>query len=97
VLMPPPWRHWACFPIRTDHRQSRADQTRRDVVPPPQLELAQAAKLFDPAKDLLDAAAGMDGFGVALMPGGAAIDRWATTAEPRVPKAPTIGDMSARY
>ena len=46
-----------------------------DVVQTPQLELAQAAELFDPAKDLLDAPAGIDRFGVALMPGGAAIDR----------------------
>ena len=39
-----------------------------------QLELAQTAPLFDPAQHLLDAAAGMDRLGVALVVGGAAID-----------------------
>jgi len=34
-----------------------------------QLELAQAAPLFDPAKHLLDAAAGIDRIGVALVAG----------------------------
>ena len=39
-----------------------------------QLELAQAAPLFDPAKHLLDAAAGVDRLGVALVADTAAID-----------------------
>ncbi len=43
-----------------------------------QLELAQTAPLFDPAKNLLDAAAGMDRLAVALVAGGAAIDGGAT-------------------
>jgi|694.fasta_scaffold45762_3 hypothetical protein len=38
------------------------------------LELAQPAPLFDPAKHLLDAAAGSDRFGVALLAVGAAIN-----------------------
>ena len=45
-----------------------------------QLELAQAAPLFDPAKHLLDAAAGVDRFGVALVARGAAIDGGTTRA-----------------
>lgn len=39
-----------------------------------QLELAQPAPLLDPTKHLLDAAAGIDRLGVALVAGGAAID-----------------------
>ena len=39
-----------------------------------QLELAQTALLFDPAKHLLDAAAGVDRLGVALVACGTAID-----------------------
>ena len=38
------------------------------------LELAQPAPLFDPAKHLLDASAGFDQSGVALMPVSATID-----------------------
>ena len=45
-----------------------------------QLELAQTAPLFDLAKHLLDAAAGMDRLGVALVTGGATIDGGTTGA-----------------
>ena len=45
-----------------------------------QLELAQPTPLFDPTKHLLDAAAGLDRFGVALVAGGAPIDRRTTGA-----------------
>ena len=38
------------------------------------LELVQPSPLFDPAKHLLDASAGFDQSGVALMPVSAAID-----------------------
>ena len=53
---------------------------RNDFLGTVQLELAQAAPLFDPAKHLLDAAAGMDRLGVALVPRGAAIDGGTTRA-----------------
>ena len=44
------------------------------------LELAQTAPLFDPAKHLLDAAAGVDRVGVARVTGGAENDRRTTRA-----------------
>ena len=44
-----------------------------DVFPTSQFELAQPAELFDPAKHLFDAPSRIDGFGVALMSGGAAM------------------------
>ena len=53
---------------------------RSDLFGAAQLELAQTAPLFDPAKHLLDAAAGIDRLGVALVAGGAAIDGGATRA-----------------
>jgi hypothetical protein len=40
-----------------------------------QLELALTAPLFDSAKHLLDATASVDRLGVALVAGGAAVDR----------------------
>ena len=43
-----------------------------------QLELAQTAPLLDPAEYLLDSTAGIDRLGVALMAGGAAVDRVAS-------------------
>jgi len=45
-----------------------------------QIELAQAAPLFDPAEHLLDSAAGIDRLAVALEAGGAPIDGGATGA-----------------
>jgi len=50
------------------------------VVLPRQVELAQAVELLDPARKLFDAAVGIDRLGIAAMPGGATIDRWATPA-----------------
>jgi hypothetical protein len=45
-----------------------------------QLELTQPTPLFDPAEHLLDAAAGVDRLGVALVAGGAAINGGTTRA-----------------
>ena len=45
-----------------------------------QLELAQSAPLLDPAEHLLDPAAGVDRFAVALVARGAAVDRRTTGA-----------------
>ena len=39
-----------------------------------QFELAQTAPLFDPGKNLLDAPVGIDRLGLALVPGGSAIN-----------------------
>ena len=53
---------------------------RTHLVGATHFELTQPAPLFDPAKHLLDATAGVDRLGVALVPGGAAIDGGATAA-----------------
>jgi len=57
--------------VVSDHVQAKY---RTDVFGAAQLELAQAAPLLDPAKHLLDAAACVDRFGVALVAGGAPIN-----------------------
>ena len=65
-----------------------------------QLELAQPAPLFDPANHLLDAAAGVDRLGVALVAGCTAIDGGATRAAGVLrhvrchPDPPEFGDHS---
>ena len=53
------------------HRQAKH---RTHLASAAQLELAQPAPLFDPDKQLLEAAAGIDWFAVALVAGGMAID-----------------------
>jgi hypothetical protein len=47
---------------------------RGDLFGAADFELTQTAPLFDPAEHLIDAAAGVDRLGVALVAGGAAID-----------------------
>ncbi len=53
-------------------------ERRRDLFGAAQLELTQPAPLLDPAKHLLNPAAGVDRLGVALVAGGAAINGRAT-------------------
>jgi len=60
-----------------DHVQTKH---RTDVLSAAHFELAQPAPLLDPAKHLLDTAAGVDRLGLALVAGGAAIDGGATRA-----------------
>ena len=67
-----------------DHVQPKH---RTHLVCAAQLELAQPAPLFDPAKHLLDAAAGIDRLGVARMAGGAAIDGGEEAPKTEAPKA----------
>lgn len=88
------WSHFwpTCHSCRRHYRieqVAQADQVVGDHVQAKhrthlacaaQLELAQAAPLFDPAKHFLDAAAGIDRLGVALVAGCAAIDGGATRA-----------------
>jgi len=58
-----------------DHVQA---EHRSDLFGAAQLELTQPAPLLDPAKHLLNPAAGVDRLGVALVAGGAAINGRAT-------------------
>ena len=67
-----------------DHVQAKH---RTHLVGAAQLELAQTAPLLDPAKHLLDAAAGIDRLGVALVAGGAAIDGGEEAPKTEAPKA----------
>ena len=60
-----------------DHVQAKH---RTHLACAPQLELTQAAPLFDPAKQILVAAAGVDRLGVALVAGSAAIDGGTSSA-----------------
>ena len=53
---------------------------RTDFFGAAQFELPQSAPLFDPAKHLLDAAAGVDRLGVPLVAGSAPIDRRTSSA-----------------
>lgn len=55
-------------------------QTERctDIALSPLLELAHSTELIDPAKDILDPSAYMDGFGVPLGVGGPSVNRGAT-------------------
>jgi len=82
MLMPPPLpitpsekaAPRADCPAGSGCRRLRAGGQSTHLACAAQFELAQAAPLFDPAEHLLDAPAGVDRLGVAVVAGGAAID-----------------------